>query len=107
MPSKIKTTTIKEGERIPYTEYRHQYAIDYLTQCLRNLELEIAQKKRAINTIISDRGLDQTPVHFMGFKARKMSVEYKRLERSIALLTKNNKPVKLNSHTIAKSNQTI
>lgn len=107
MASKIKTRTIQQGERIPFKEYKHQYAIDYLKQLSSNLELEIAQKHRAIGVILQDRALDQTPVEFMGFRIRKMQVELRRVQRSIAFLEKYNKPLKLNIDQLAKSSKKI
>lgn len=107
MPSKIKTRTIKDGDRIAITEYRHQFAIDYIEQAIRNIELEIASKNRMIREILSDKYLDQTPVYAMGIKIRRMQIEMNRLTKSKGLLERNNKPVKVDSHTIAKSDKKI
>jgi hypothetical protein len=104
---KFKTKTIKDGDRIPRTEYRHQYAIDCIQQQINNVNLELAQKHKAIKIIMSDQALDQTPIRFMGIRIRLMQIEVKRLERSKALLVRNNHPVKIDAHTLARKDGKI
>jgi hypothetical protein len=108
MPAdKNKTRNIKDGKRNKITDYRHQFAIDILELHTNNIEMEIAQKKRVIKEVILDRTADQSPVRFLGIRIRKLKVELVRLERSIRLLEKNNKPLPVDLHTLALSSAKI
>lgn len=108
MPADKKLTrNIKDGDRVYPKEYRHQFAIDMIEQAINNIDLEIAQKKRAIKVILLDRALDQGPVWFMGLRIRKMQVERYRLRRSLKLLTKNNREEKEHIEIIARTNKPL
>lgn len=101
-PKKRNFHTIDEAPRKAIPEFKHGIAIQILELHLKNFEMELINKRKVINEILSDRTQHQGPVQFLGIKIRLLKIEIRRVKRSIRLLTKYNKPIE-SSYELARS----